>query len=140
MKLLLILILLILNKIANGEWHSAVIKRVITDSESVFSDRLDVAGENTMTFCYQEEFERCFTTYYGGEMAGFSVYKITERHAIGMEKKALGWVMIFHNITSKYECLNYPWLTEKKWAILSGGEWYIDDTEPIINKPGYYIP
>ncbi len=109
MKLIsLLFILWLLSKCANGsDFTDCLLRQTITESESKFSDRLDVASPNSMTFCYAEEFERCYTTYYNGTMVCFVVYKVTQRHAVGMEKQ-LTWKMIFHNVLEKTECLNYP--------------------------------
>lgn len=142
MKLLILLILLILNRIVNGEnlWCDCVLRQTITETESKYSDRLDVAGPNSMTFCWTETFDRVHTTYYNGIMVGFVTYKVTQRNAVGMEKQALAWVKIFDRQNETITCENYPRLTEKMWAILVSQGWYVDMDEPEPENPTCYIP
>lgn len=89
----------------------AMLRQQITESESVFSERLDVSDQFSKYFLYKEEFERVYATYSLGELVTFTTYKVTQHHCIEMEKQALTWVMKKHSMYEEISCVNYPWLT-----------------------------
>lgn len=140
MKILLFLIFAVCLR---ADWSNTLLTRVITETEPKFTDRVDAITADTASFCWTSHFQRVYTSYFCGEMAGFTVWNVKQLNLVCFTKIEGKWRQDGVIQSEETECANYPWLSEKLnclWMDTSEVYWLVDESEEIPKDNSFYIP